>query len=279
MKHRESRVRPGLDDKVLTSWNALMITGYIDAYTALGHQEYLNTAIRNAEFIIDNQIETDGRIHRNYKNGKASINGFLDDYALTINAMIKLYQATFDIKWIDQAIALSDYCTAHFFNQDTKMYNYTSDLDPPLIAKKAEYADNVIPSSNSAMARSLFMIGTLTYNKDYTEKAQQMLNNMIPQLEDNSYLSFYSNWYQLLLDQIKPPYEIAIIGKDAQKIRNELSKNYLANSLLLGSQGEENMQLLKEKNQEDQTTIYVCQNKACKLPVTEVDRALELITP
>jgi uncharacterized protein YyaL (SSP411 family) len=279
MKHRDGRVRPGLDDKVLTSWNALMITGYLDAYTALGHQEYLSAAIRNAQFIIDNQIENDGRIYRNYKNGKASINGFLDDYALTINAMIKLYQATFDIKWIDQANTLSDYCTAHFFNPDTKMYDYTSDLDPPLIAKKAEYADNVIPSSNSAMARSLFMLGTLTYNKEYTEIAQQMLNNMIPQLEDNSYLSFYSNWYQLLLDQIKPPYEIAIIGKDAQQLRYDLSKNYLANGLLLGSQGEENMQLLKEKNQEDQTTIYVCQNKACKLPVTEVDKALELIIP
>ncbi|MDA8692663.1 thioredoxin domain-containing protein [Saprospiraceae bacterium] len=279
MKERDKRIRPGLDDKVLTSWNALMMTGYIDAFAALGNKEYLDRALTNANFIVNKQMQPDGRLNRNYKDGVSSINAFLDDYALTINALVKLYQVTFDKQWLDQALKLEAYCVEHFYNDETKMYDYTSDLDPPLIAKKAEYTDNVIPASNSSMARSLFALGTLTYNKDYLDKSKQMLNNMLPQMTESTYLSFYSNWYQLLLDHIKPPYEIAVIGPDAQTISQNLSKHYLANSLILGSNGDENMELLTDKFQEGQTTIYVCQNKACKLPVTDVDKALKLILP
>ena len=279
MAERDKRVRPGLDDKVLTSWNALMLTGYIDAYAALGNKDYLNKALTNANFLATKQMQKDGRLNRNYKDGASSINAFLDDYALTINAFVKLYQVTFDKKWIDHAELLTSYCTDHYYNDETKMYDYTSDIDPPLIAKKAEYADNVIPASNSSMARSLHALGTLSYNKAHLSKAKQMLNNMIPQMEESTYLSFYSNWYQLLLDYINPPYEIAVIGKDAHAIINELNNYYLANSIVLGSTGEENMELLTDKNQEGQTTIYVCQNKACKLPVTSVEKAMKLITP
>ena len=279
MKERDKRVRPGLDDKVLTSWNALMVAGYIDAYAALDNKYYLDKAIKNANFLVNKQMQKEGRLNRNYKDGVSSINAFLDDYALTIHAFVKLYQATFDKQWLDHAELLTLYCTDHFYNDDTKMYDYTSDIDPPLIAKKAEYADNVIPASNSSMARSLFALGTLTYNKAYLDKSKQMLNNMIPQMEESTYLSFFSNWYQLLLDHIKPPYEVAIIGDNADAIRQDLSDNYLANSLLLGSTGEENMELLTDKYQEGQTTIYVCQDKACKLPVTSVEEALKLITP
>jgi uncharacterized protein YyaL (SSP411 family) len=135
------------------------------------------------------------------------------------------------------------------------------------------------------MARSLFALGTLTYNKEFLDKSKQMLNNMLPQMTESTYLSFFSNWYQLLLDHIKPPYEIAVIGSGYQprsikeELRENLIKNYLANSFILGSDGDENMEVLTDKNQEGQTTIYVCQNKACKLPVTEVDKALGLIVP
>ena len=279
MQERDTRIRPGLDDKVLTSWNSLMMAGYIDAYTALGNKEYLDRAITNANFLVDKQMQSDGRLNRNYKDGISSINAFLDDYALTIHALVKLYQVTFDKRWLDHAEKLVVYSTEHFYNNDTKMYDYTSDLDPPLIAKKAEFSDNVIPASNSSMARSLFALGTLTYNKDYIDKSKQMLNNMLPQMSETTFLSFYSNWYQLLLDNIKPPYEIAIIGTEAETINKKLSGHYLANSFMLGSNGDENMELLEEKNQEGQTTIYVCQNKSCKLPVTEVEKALGLITP
>ena len=103
MQERDTRIRPGLDDKVLTSWNSLMMAGYIDAYTALGNKEYLDRAITNANFLVDKQMQSDGRLNRNYKDGISSINAFLDDYALTIHALVKLYQVTFDKRWLDHA--------------------------------------------------------------------------------------------------------------------------------------------------------------------------------
>jgi uncharacterized protein YyaL (SSP411 family) len=275
--HRSTRVRPGLDDKILTSWNALMISGYLDAYQALGEDQHLEAAIKNANFIVDNQLDSDGRLNRNFKEGKSSINAFLDDYALTIQAFLELYELTFDIKWIELAEKMTDYAILHFYNDESKMFDYTSDLDPPLIAKKAEYNDNVIPASNSSMARALFTLGTLKYNTDHIDKAEQMLKNMIDQMLANDYLSFYSNWMQLLVDFIKPPYEIAIVGPDAREKLKDMSKHYLGNSIFLGTEGEEHLDLLKEKTQEGETMIYVCQNKVCKLPVTEVEEALKLI--
>ncbi len=279
MESRSKRIRPGLDDKVLTSWNALMIAGYIDAFNALGSKPYLDKALANAEFLVSQQMQKDGRLNRNFKDGKSTINAFLDDYALTAHAFIKLYQATFDKKWLDYSEQLVSYSIAHFYNDKTKMFDYTSDLDPPLIAKKAEYNDNVIPASNSSMARVLHSLGSLNYNTEYLDMSEQMLKNMMNQLRSNDYLSFYSNWMQLLFDQVKSPYEIAIVGEDAMELRNTLSQSYLANSILLGTESDENLALLKDKTQEGITMIYVCQNKVCKLPVSDVTQALELLTP
>jgi len=277
--HRAKRIRPGLDDKILTSWNGLMMKGYVDAYLALGNEDYLNTAIKNANFILKKQLQKDNRLNRNYKDGKSSINGFLDDYALTIDAFIALYQASFDEKWLQVADDLMLYVQEHFYNPETTMYNYTSSIDPPLIAQRSEYADNVIPGSNSVMARNLYQLGTLLYNPDYLQSAKQMLKNMSSQISTSEMPAFYSNWLQLYLDKASPPYEIAILGEESEAIRKELHKNYLGNALVLGGKSEGSLTLLKDKLQEDETYIYVCQNKVCKIPVTEVDKALELAQP
>ena len=274
---RAKRVRPGTDDKILTSWNALMIMGYIDAYNALGTASYLESAKNSTTFLLKNQKQKDGRLLRNHKNGKSSINAFLDDYALTINALLKLYQVTFDEKWIAEANELATYAIEHFYNNETKMFDYTSKLDPPLVAKKAEYNDNVIPASNSAMARGLFTLGTLTYNKSHLDMSKQMLNNMMPQLEQMEHLSFYSNWLQLLLDHLMAPFEIAIVGQDAVERRQELASKYLGNSIFLGGEEEGSLALLESKLIPEATMIYVCQNKVCKFPVETVTEALPLI--
>ena len=157
------------------------------------------------------------------------------------------------------------------------MFNYTSKLDPALIAKKSEFEDNVIPSSNSAMARALFTLGTLTYNQEYLGMAEQMLKNMMDKIQSTNYLSFYSNWAQLLMDHTVAPYEVAIVGKDALSKRSEMVENYLGNSILLGSENDEDLDLLKGKLQEDYTMIYVCQNKSCKLPLEDSQRAVKLV--
>ena len=277
MSARDQRIRPGLDDKILTSWNGLMLKGYIDAYKAFGDEKYLSTALKNAEFISKNSIQSDGSLNRNYKNGKSSINAFLDDYATVIDAFTALYEVTFDNKWLDKAEALTQHVQEHFYNRSDKMFYYTSDLDPALIARKMELSDNVIPASNSIMARNLYKLGTILYNQKMVDQAKQMLANMNKQVVQSKQPSFYSNWCQLMANMVNPPYEVAILGEDATIKSIKIQSDYLPNAFFLGGKTEGKLELLKDKLQEDRTMIYVCQNKVCKFPVEDPEKARNLI--
>ena len=274
-KERAKRIRPGLDDKILTSWNALMLKGYVDAYRAFDEQEFLDIALKNADFLVKNAMQKDNRLNRNYKDGKSSINAFLDDYSLTIEAFIALYQATFDEKWLNKANDLMEYTLEHFHDEKSGMFFYTSDVDAPLIARKMEISDNVIPASNSSIARGLYYLGLYLYKDDYIARSKQMLNNVKEDVLKNG--PFYSNWSILLYHFVKEPYEVAIVGEDYKATRKALDQHYLPNVLLMGGKNEGSLELLKNKMIDGQTTIYVCQNKACKLPVTDAAKALELI--
>ena len=278
LNERSKRVRPGLDDKILTSWNALVIKGYVDAYKAFGTQSYLDRAIQSANNLMDQQMQSDFRLLRNHKDGKSSINAFLDDYALTIQAFIALYELTFDESWLINSRRLADYAIEHFLNDENRMFFYTSDIDPPLVARKMELSDEVIPSSNSIMARNLFRLGELYYNEEYLDLSKQMLANILPSVERSQQPSFYSNWLQLHVDQVNPPYEVAITGNDALAKSHEMMKTYRPNAIFLGSMQDSDMPLLKYKYVDGQTMIYVCQNKTCKLPVQDVASANKLMS-
>ncbi len=274
---RAQRVKPGLDDKILTGWNALMLQGYVDAYQAFGKAEYLEAALKNARFVMEKVKQSDNRLFRNYKDGKTAVNAFLDDYVLTANAFISLYEVTFDEQWLYQAKAFMDYADVHFFNEASGMYYYTSDIDPPLVARKMELTDNVIPSSNSAAARTLYRLGLYLYEDAYLERAKQMMHNIEPQIVDNEFPSFYSNWLQLYLDIIQPPYEVVVMGDNFESLRAGLQAHYQPNAIYLGGKTEGTLELLKGKLIEGDSRIYVCQNKVCKLPVQEVAQALALM--
>lgn len=277
-EHRSTRVRPGLDDKILTSWNALMLKGYIDAYRALQNREYLKLALSNASFIEKHMLRKDGGLNRNYKNGSSGINAFLDDYALVIDAWIALYQVTLDEAWLQKSKKLADYVLVHFYDEASGMFHYTSDLDPPLIARKKELGDNVIPSSNSIMAKDLYVLGLYFYDQQYLDHAGQMLHNMVDQLTTASQPSFYSNWCDLYLTHVKPPYEVAIVGEDAGNLNTEMLQHYLPHAIVLGGKTEGTLQLLENKLQPGETFIYVCRNKVCKFPVKRVEEALGLMS-
>ena len=275
LQEREKRIRPALDDKILTSWNALMLKGYVDAYRSLDEIEYLNIAFKNADFIIKHLKTNNYKLYRNFKNGKATINGFADDYAFTIQAFISLYQATFEEKWLNEADNLLSYAIEHFYDKENGMFYYTSDIDPSLIARKMEVSDNVIPSSNSEMAKNLFLIGRYTYNNKYIEMAKKMLNNV----KENTIKggSYYANWGVLLAWFSDKTYDVSIVGEECNEIRKEFDKHFLPNVFLSGGKNEGKSPLLKDKLISNQTTIYVCQDKACKLPVNEVNKALDQI--
>jgi len=271
-EERTNRIRPGLDDKILTSWNALMLNGYIDAYRAFGEKVFLETAISNAEFLLNTAMQKDHRINRNYKEGKSTINGFLDDYSLFMEALINLYQATFDEKWLYHARDLAEHVKVHFYDPESGMFFYTSDLDEALIARKMEVSDNVIPASNSSLAKALYLLGLMLDNKEYLVLSEQMINNV-----KESVLSqppYYSNWAQLMYYKVYPPFEIAIVGDNWEEIRNELDRNFLPDAILLGGKDEGTLSLLEFKLQKGYTTVYVCQNKICKMPVETADEAL-----
>jgi uncharacterized protein len=273
LKIRNKRVKPGIDDKILTSWNSIMLKGYVDAYRAFGEVKFLKAALKNADFLNDNAINEKDEITRNYKNGKSSVPGLLDDYSFTISAFIDLYQATFDEKWLHKANELTDYTILHFFDNSSGMFYYTSDNHFDLIARIMEISDNVIPSSNSVMAMNLFLLGNYFNNESFIQKAQQMLNNIQKRLQHNIFS--YSNWGLLGIHLIKPLYEVAIVGSDCDRIRKSLDKNYLPDALFLGGINEGTLRLLEGKLVPGQTTIYVCEDKTCKTPVTEPLEALK----
>jgi len=273
LSEREKRIKPGLDDKTLTSWNALMLKGYVDAYTAFGEKEFLDAALKNATFLIENQLRKDGGLNHNYKNEVSNLDGYLEDYSFTIEAFIALYEATFDEKWLITANNLMEYSIAHFYDETTGFFYFTSNNAKGLIARKMELSDNVIPASNSSIAKGLFLLGEYFYEENYSNKASQMLKNIENQMPQ--YIGGYSNWAMLYLNYTHSFYEIAISGNDALQKQKEISQHFIPNKLIVGSKSESALPLLKDKFSAQNTLIYVCYNKACQKPVETVSEALE----
>jgi uncharacterized protein YyaL (SSP411 family) len=269
---RSQRIRPVLDDKILTAWNALMLKAYTDAYSAFENPEYLKIALKNAAFIKSKLKSKDERLYRNYKNGNAAINAFLDDYAFYISALISLYQTDFDEKWIDEAYQLSQYTINHFYDYKTALFFYTSDLDTALICRNIETTDNVIPSANSEMAKNLYMLGHYLNNDEYIRISQNMLNNV--KINALKYGAYYANWDILMAWIADKPFEVAIVGNEVESKRKEFESHYLPNVFLSGAKMQSKLALLENKFIENQTTIYVCRDKTCYQPSTEVKQAL-----
>ncbi|MEM8847675.1 MAG: thioredoxin domain-containing protein [Bacteroidota bacterium] len=264
-EERAKRDRPRLDDKILTSWNGLMLNGLVDAYRYLGNQKYLDLALENANFIEKNMMQSDNSLFRNHKNGKSNINAFLEDYATVIEAFLNLYQVTFEDKWLNHAKDLLSYTQVHFLDKESKMFYFTSDIDQSLIRRSIETSDNVISASNSIMAKNLLKFHKLFPNEGYGALASEMLQNVQVYFEESA--QGYANWLHLVLYEHLNFHEIAIVGKDYEQIGKEIGKKYLPNSILVGSEKEGKLDLLQNRYNEGETLIYVCIEGACKLPV------------
>lgn len=273
LAERSKRVRPGLDDKCITAWNGLAIKGLAQSGDAFANPHYYEMAKKAASFILNHMGTEDGGLYRNFKSGKASIPGFLDDYAFFIDALIALYQSDFDERWLNEARRLTDYVLKEFDDTESPMLFYTSAKGEALIARKHEIMDNVIPSSNSAMAQNLQILGLLFDKESYTDKAAGMLAAVHPQIK--TYGSAYSNWAIQLLGEVFSIHEIAITGSDPDLVKKELNRVYIPNKIILGGTNSD-LPLLKDK-QSIETKIYICRNKTCQLPVGTVNEALQFI--
>jgi len=272
---RAERVRPGLDDKFLTSWNALLIKGYLDAYKALGDEAYLSKATQTAHFIRDKMTQSKVQLFRTHKNGDSRINAFLDDYSFTIEAFIALYQVGFDEAWLKQADDMMFYVIRNFFDEKSGMFFYTSIEDIELVARKMEVMDNVIPSSNASMAESLFLLGNLLGKDQYIEMSAQMLANMKAQVL--KHLPYHGKWAMLMLKRIQSPYELVIAGEKAKAFQKEFSRNYYPNVLVLGCDKASDLPLLKNRFSNKITSFYLCKDKVCFLPTSNLKEIVERI--
>ena len=272
MAIRSKRVRPGLDDKSLTAWNALMSKGLLAAYRALGDAKYLAMAERNLTFIIDKGRRADGGLHRSYKAGRWTINGFLEDYAFMAEALIDLYQATFAEKWLAIARELADYAIAHFRDPASGLFFFASDLDAPLVARKMEIMDNVTPAGNSALAKVFHSLGLLQSDDGLKERAAAMLAQVAGDMP--AYVSGYSNWGMLALRFAAPFHEVVVGGPLAESIRKELAAHWLPDCLLAGSAGPSALPLLEGRVEGAFTRIFVCKDRVCDLPADGVAEAL-----
>ena len=273
LKVRDKRIRPGLDDKCLTAWNAMMIKALAESSSVFENESYYLSAKKAADFILSDLTTEKGGLFRNYKNGKASITAFLDDYAFFIAALIALYEVDFDETWLSEAKKLTEYVLTNFRDLDSPMLFYTAANGEKLIARKHEIMDNVIPSANSVMAQNLKHLGLLFDEIRFLDKAEAMLAAVFPQIK--TYGSAYSNWAIQLLNEVCGINEIALTGDSALKMRKELSKSYIPNKIILAGTNS-SLPLLKDK-QSIETKIYICRNKSCQLPVTTVEEALKLI--
>ena len=267
--------KPSLDYKIITSWNGLMISGYVDAYKSFNDEIFKNEAINAGEFIFKNLIKKDGGLHHNFVNGKSKINGYLEDYATVIQASLDLYEVTLNQKWIERALNLSEYVLSNFSGVESELFYFTSSQDEDLISRSVEFRDNVIPSSNSIMAKNLFRLYHYFDKQEYYEKAQNMSLSVTAEFE--TYPSGYTNWFDLIYNFKSNYYEIAVVGENSIKQVEEINKKYIPNKLIIGSKSENNLPLLKNRYVEGKTLIYVCVNKACKMPTEDLDEALSLV--
>ncbi len=273
---RNKRNKPRLDDKILTSWNGLMLKGLIDAYRYIGNEEYLNLALKNANFITQNLKTTDGGLYHNYKEGKSSINGYLEDYASVIDAYIGLYEVTFDIKWLDEAKALVSYCKDNFIDSESGLFFFTSVKDEFVIRRTLETTDNVVPASNSIMAKNLYKLSKLFPEEKYEDLVEPMMKSIQPNFVNSA--PNHANWLQLSLFMNQPFYEIAIVGDDFKAKAKALYSHYQPNTIMAGTQKDSKIDMLKERYDEAYTLVYVCQHGLCNLPTPEPKEVVNQIS-
>lgn len=275
LQERSKRIRPGLDDKSLTSWNALMITGFVDAYLAFQNEDFLKAAEKNANWLIKNQYQNDGSLLHSYKKGESKIEGLIEDYSLSIQAFVKLFEATGNEEYLKIAENWMSYCQLNFKDEESQLF-YTRNLNSQqLIAKSLETSDNVIPAANSIMANNLFLLCHYLDKKEYSIQAQKMMNHIAERMV--SYGENYSNWANLHLKLSYPFYEVAISGEQAKLKFQEFQQNFFPNVLWIYSEKDSQLALLQNRFIGGDTKIYVCENNVCQLPVNEVAKAKILI--
>ncbi|MGH2592286.1 MAG: thioredoxin domain-containing protein [Anaerolineae bacterium] len=271
---RDKRVKPGRDEKVLTAWNGLMLAAFAEAARALKREDYRQVAIRNADFILRELRTPEGRLLRSWKDGSgAKLNGYLEDYSHLIEGLLALYQTTLDARWFVAARELADTLIAHFAAPDGTFFD-TSDDHETLITRPRDVQDNAMPSGNAMAATVLLKLGAYTGDPRYTEIAEKSLRGL--QGAFQQYPTAFGQWLVAYEFAVGSPKEIAVVGDpqsaDTQAMLDVIFGGFRPHQVVaLKRPGETSpIPLLDYREQIDgKTTVSVCQNFACQMPVTD----------
>jgi hypothetical protein len=271
---RERRVRPGLDDKRLTAWNALMISALADAGAVLGEPRYTEAAVAVAEFIL-RDLRADGRLLRSYNHGTAHLNAYLEDHAFLLEALLTLYEATFDPRWFAEARALADTVLERFADPERGGFFSTASDHEELIARRKDIDDHPIPAGSSAAAFGLLRLARLTGEARYEDAALgqlRLLHTIAPQ-----HATGFGHLLQAIDFQLADVREVALVGDDRGPLEAVVREAFRPHLVLAGGPAD-GVPLLEGREAVDgRAAAYVCERFACRRPVTEPDELRALL--
>ena len=266
---REKRNKPGRDEKMLTAWNGLMLRSFAEAAQILDSDHYRVIAVRNAEFLLT-ALRRNGRLLRSYTDGRERFNAYLEDYALLLDGVLSLYEATFDVRWIRETEALADVMIELFWDQEDGGFYFTSADHESLIHRPKEFFDNAQPSGNAAAAGALLRLGKFTGEDRWVRHAVTILEKAAGMMR--AHPSAFPHMLCALDFSLGKTREIAIIGdpgdENTKNLLREVFRTYLPNKVVAcGTNG--GLFLLDHKSPIDgSATAYVCENFTCGLPIT-----------
>ena len=276
LEYRNRRVHPGLDDKILLGWNALMNLALSKAFAALGEDSYRELAIENMRFLRERLRGNAPHMYSHSWKGEARLPAFLDDYACLIAALIQLQEITGDTAYLDEAGEITRYVIRDFGEPETGFFFYTHDAQDDLIVRKREVYDGATPSGNSMMASNLLYLSVIFYEPEWAERASRMSSALIRPV--TAYPGSFGGWATLFQAFTYSIPEVVITGRKPEIARKEFLSNLIPYRVFQSTQ-EENTQfpLLRDKAVTPGPQIFLCKDYACQLPVNQVATALRLI--
>jgi len=277
MGARSSRVKPGLDDKIICSWNAMMISALLDAWSATGKEDWLLSARRSMTFLRSNFLKEDRLLHCGIesKNGiEVSIHGFLDDYAFVIEALLRIFSMDMDEDALDLAIRLTHRVLNDFSDEQQPFFWFTSNDSEALISRKQEVGDNVIPSSNSVMAHNLLKLFLITGDLQYVERCRRMISAISTDIESNT--SWYSRWARVAME-LNEGSELVICGTSAGAACRELHRQYLPLTTIVATAKASLLDIFKDRFSGADLNMFFCQGQSCHPPVNSINELAELM--
>ncbi|HWB92422.1 MAG TPA: hypothetical protein VG605_11235, partial [Puia sp.] len=276
LEHRNKRIHPGLDDKIILGWNALMNIALCKAYAALGEDRYRDTAIANMRFLRQKFRGQGPHLYSHTYKGEARLPAFLDDYAGLIAALIQLQEITGDAAWLTEAVEVTRYVISHFSEPETGFFYYTHDEQKDVILRKREVYDGATPSGNAMMASNLLYLSIVFYEPEWAERARQMTSSINRPV--TTYPGSFGGWATIIQALTYSIPEVVITGRQPELTRKEFLSHLIPYRVFQSTQ-DENTQfpLLRGKPVEAGPLIFLCKDYACQLPVNEVAAAVRLI--